>query len=241
MLVGDANQREKIGDGMKSQTCFRCFNGPDFAGDNAAPCADATLDTEGLPTGKCHGIRSNVLYPTYVPYIDGLGISLPSLWSGDLTMSCSCWDGQNLDSPDHKSHVAYPVTGPQTFTGTSVGGDCPSTHPVKIPQLMLEVRAFYFDPFLLHSPVQYSSPLISFYAPSPPPSTKTDPFQPHRSSGTQDPSTTSSGPPTARSPSSSQQATRPATASTAITSLAGRAILSREPWTADAWAPAVPT
>ena len=68
MLVGDANQREKRGDGMKSQTCFRCYNGPDFAGDNAAPCADATLDTEALPAGKCYGIRSNVLYPTYVPY-----------------------------------------------------------------------------------------------------------------------------------------------------------------------------
>jgi hypothetical protein len=67
MLVGDANQREKRGDGMKSQTCFRCYNGPDFAGDNAAPCADATLDTEALPTGKCYGIRSNVLYPTYAP------------------------------------------------------------------------------------------------------------------------------------------------------------------------------
>jgi hypothetical protein len=51
----------------------------------------------------------------------------------------SCWDGKNLDSPDHKSHVAYPVAGAQTFTGNSVGGACPSTHPVKIPQIMLEV------------------------------------------------------------------------------------------------------
>ncbi|MAD83961.1 MAG: hypothetical protein CL912_13445 [Deltaproteobacteria bacterium] len=53
---------------------------------------------------------------------------------------CSCWDGVNLDSPDHKSHVAYPKNGPQQFTGTSTGGACPSTHPVKIPQIMLEVR-----------------------------------------------------------------------------------------------------
>jgi hypothetical protein len=45
----------------------------------------------------------------------------------------------NLDSPDHKSHVAYPVAGPQTFTGNSVGGACPSTHPIHIPQIMLEV------------------------------------------------------------------------------------------------------
>jgi hypothetical protein len=39
-----------------------------------------------------------------------------------------CWDGQNLDSPDHKSHMAYPIirNPPQLTT-------CPSTHPVMIP------------------------------------------------------------------------------------------------------------
>lgn len=45
-----------------------------------------------------------------------------------------CWDGVNLDSPDHKSHVAYPVGG--TF---ETGAPCPSTHPVKIPQLFFEI------------------------------------------------------------------------------------------------------
>jgi Domain of unknown function (DUF1996) len=35
-----------------------------------------------------------------------------------------CWDGVNLDSPDHKSHMAYPS-----------GARCPSTHPVPIPQI----------------------------------------------------------------------------------------------------------
>ncbi|KAF2014368.1 hypothetical protein BU24DRAFT_451437 [Aaosphaeria arxii CBS 175.79] len=115
MLVGDANKRAKEGSGLKSQTCFRCYTGPNFAGDNAAPCADGKLDTEAFPTAPCPGgIRSNILYPT-------------------------CWDGKNLDSPDHKAHVAYPKAGPATFTGSSVGGDCPSTHPVKIPQIMLEI------------------------------------------------------------------------------------------------------
>ena len=35
-----------------------------------------------------------------------------------------CWDGTNLDSPDHRSHVIY-----------SAGGNCPSTHSVAVPQL----------------------------------------------------------------------------------------------------------
>ncbi|KAK3214047.1 hypothetical protein GRF29_28g1834548 [Pseudopithomyces chartarum] len=117
MLVGDANNH--VSKNLKSQTCFRCYTGPNFGGDNAAPCQDAKLDTEGFPKGACPGgIRSNILYPT-------------------------CWDGKNLDSPDHKailpSHVAYPKNGPALFTGSSVGGDCPSTHPVKIPQIMLEI------------------------------------------------------------------------------------------------------
>ena len=36
----------------------------------------------------------------------------------------SCWDGRRLDSPDHKSHMAY-----------AVRGACPSTHPVSVPAL----------------------------------------------------------------------------------------------------------
>ena len=35
-----------------------------------------------------------------------------------------CWDGVNLDSEDHTSHVA-----------ASVGGSCPDSHPVAVPQL----------------------------------------------------------------------------------------------------------
>jgi Domain of unknown function (DUF1996) len=49
----------------------------------------------------------------------------------------SCWDGKNLDTDNHKDHVAYPTTGPANFL--SLGGACPSTHPVRIPQLMYEV------------------------------------------------------------------------------------------------------
>lgn len=49
-------------------------------------------------------------------------------------MAFSCWDGKNLDSPDHKSHVAYPSSG--SFEMSSA---CPSTHPVRLPQVMYEV------------------------------------------------------------------------------------------------------
>ncbi|TVY80377.1 hypothetical protein LSUE1_G005036 [Lachnellula suecica] len=38
-----------------------------------------------------------------------------------------CWDGVNLDSVDHKTHVAYPT-----------GADCPASHPVQLPQIFIE-------------------------------------------------------------------------------------------------------
>ncbi len=40
-----------------------------------------------------------------------------------------CWNGRDLDSADHKSHMAYPV-----------GGACPSTHPVPVPKLRQVLR-----------------------------------------------------------------------------------------------------
>jgi Domain of unknown function (DUF1996) len=37
-----------------------------------------------------------------------------------------CWDGKHLDSPNHKSHVAY-----------ATAGRCPASHPVALPALSL--------------------------------------------------------------------------------------------------------
>ncbi|KAF4556592.1 Hypothetical protein D9617_1g084700 [Elsinoe fawcettii] len=42
----------------------------------------------------------------------------------------SCWNGKDLDSQDHKSHVAYP-----SFVMT---GKCPSGYDVKLPSLLYE-------------------------------------------------------------------------------------------------------
>lgn len=45
-----------------------------------------------------------------------------------------CWDGRNLDSPDHKSHMAYAVR------GGAVSMVCPASHPVPVPQLELDIN-----------------------------------------------------------------------------------------------------
>ncbi|TBU27996.1 WSC-domain-containing protein [Dichomitus squalens] len=44
----------------------------------------------------------------------------------------SCWDGVNLDSADHKSHLAYPI---QNYNS----GDCPDSHPVHLVSLFYEM------------------------------------------------------------------------------------------------------
>jgi hypothetical protein len=41
----------------------------------------------------------------------------------------NCWDGRNLDAPDHRSHMAY-----------AVDGTCDRAHPVLLPQLTVAER-----------------------------------------------------------------------------------------------------
>lgn len=40
-----------------------------------------------------------------------------------------CWDGRRVDSPDHRSHLAY-----------AARGSCPASHPVAVPHLRLGVH-----------------------------------------------------------------------------------------------------
>ncbi|KAL2798642.1 hypothetical protein BJX66DRAFT_36175 [Aspergillus keveii] len=68
----------------------------------------AKPETNGLPNYNCpNGLRSQVFFP-------------------------SCWDGKNYDSPDHKSHMAYPI---EAYNS----GTCPDSHPVKIVSIFIEV------------------------------------------------------------------------------------------------------
>jgi hypothetical protein len=58
--------------------------------------------------------------------------TIPDCGSGNsVTLAVGfpqCWDGVNLDSPDHRSHMAYPEK-----------GACPSTHPNPIPAITLVI------------------------------------------------------------------------------------------------------
>jgi hypothetical protein len=58
----------------------------------------------------------------------------------DLTMEIAfpqCWDGTNLDSSDHQSHMAYGIWGPNAGTD---GAGCPAGYPVAIPEISYRVH-----------------------------------------------------------------------------------------------------
>lgn len=64
-------------------------------------------------------------------YIPGDCAAGSQVWA--MIVFPSCWDGVNLDSPDHKSHMSYAVGDPSSATGQG----CPSTHPVKLPEITM--------------------------------------------------------------------------------------------------------
>lgn len=107
MLAGDPTLRTKAG--TSPGICHRCLKESEaIMGGNGAPCS--STDTAEFPNKPCPGgIRATIIFP-------------------------SCWDGVNLDSPDHKSHVAY-----APGNSALAGDKCPSTHPVRIPQVMYEI------------------------------------------------------------------------------------------------------
>jgi hypothetical protein len=68
-------------------------------------------ETKGFPTTTCTNlIRAQVYFP-------------------------SCWNGKDLDPPDHMAHVAYPINNYN-------GGMCPASHPVAIFSIFYE---FFYD------------------------------------------------------------------------------------------------
>jgi len=69
---------------------------------------------------------------------DQYGSSIPNCDAGaqvyQVIVFPQCWDGRNLDSPDHKSHMSYVVA-----AASGSGFTCPATHPVAIPEITFNI------------------------------------------------------------------------------------------------------
>ncbi|KAF5310186.1 hypothetical protein D9619_010599 [Psilocybe cf. subviscida] len=109
MISGSPTRRSKkytVGEGSQAELAERaveweCLRYTVTQGYNSANTS------QGFPTTDCEaGLNARIHMP-------------------------ACWDGVNLDSPDHVSHTA--------FLSDLDNGDCPSTHPVPLMKLLYEV------------------------------------------------------------------------------------------------------
>ncbi|WWD22710.1 hypothetical protein CI109_107203 [Kwoniella shandongensis] len=102
MLSGDPNRRTYNGDAESNAVTYVCL---DYSGSHSGDPAWA--ERNSFFEHNCpQGMRAQVNFP-------------------------SCWDGVNLDSDDHQSHMAWP-------SGGVDGGSCPKTHPVRLVSLFYE-------------------------------------------------------------------------------------------------------
>lgn len=116
---------------------FRCWETEGFFDpSNSSPPGAGAYDTVALPNKFCPGgIRANIFFP-------------------------SCWDGKNLDTPNHSSHVAFHEGKVNPNIGIILmDGTCPASHPVRLPLLFYET---YWDtrPFKDMWPTDGSQPLV---------------------------------------------------------------------------------
>lgn len=107
-----------------------------ISGDPALRTYDASSKAQQAITFLCldfngKSTRYNELPPTSCPSGIRAQINFPS-----------CWDGKNLDAPDHKSHVAFLSGGPDSGTCSD------PKYPITLPRIFLEVSVLSADLFL---------------------------------------------------------------------------------------------
>lgn len=111
----------------------RGYWGQDASSIQPLPEGLKMISTPELPNGVrqtgwgCTGLNTS---SDFLPLLPG------SCGTSHVTASIlfqQCWDGVNLDSADHRSHMAHPI-GPYNATS------CPASHPVMLPQITAHVQ-----------------------------------------------------------------------------------------------------
>ena len=94
-------------------------NGLRFVGGRSATATQfVDADFWIIARFSCDGVTSGTIPPCPAGHELHLQIEMPN-----------CWDGKNLDSPDHRSHM--------WTTNGSADRRCPASHPVPIPQITI--------------------------------------------------------------------------------------------------------
>ena len=106
MYIGDVDARTREEAERFRQLTYTCLEDKTLTRDP---------QTINFPTVPCPGgIMTALRFPKLV-YV--AAISVHSL----LTHEIRCWDGKNLDSPDHMAHMSYPESGTFENGGKSFG------------------------------------------------------------------------------------------------------------------------
>ncbi|MZD04642.1 DUF1996 domain-containing protein [Streptomyces sp. SID5785] len=121
--VGDQTIYYKAG--VTDYTSVRPFpKGLRFVVGSPMQSAQEFRDHPGFVEGwECGTSYFNVEFPTDCPTTQDTQVNI-------RMQAPSCWDGKYLDTPDHKSHMAYPVV--KAGTNNNV---CPPDHPVALPMI----------------------------------------------------------------------------------------------------------
>jgi hypothetical protein len=101
-----AGNAKAVDDKVYNHTGFTCHPGPKST-------RTSWPRTSTLPTGANCAADDDLM----------LSIGFPQ-----------CWDGKNLDSPNHKDHMAY------ASNNYATANKCPTTHPVAIPEIVVNVH-----------------------------------------------------------------------------------------------------
>ncbi|MFF7329858.1 DUF1996 domain-containing protein [Streptomyces sp. NPDC090306] len=111
--------------GVTDYTSVRPFpKGLRFVVGSPTQTADEFRNHKGFVEGwECGDSYFNTEFPASCP--DRADVQLNIRFQAP-----SCWDGKYLDTPDHKSHMAYPVVKPGTNDNI-----CPTDHPVALPMI----------------------------------------------------------------------------------------------------------
>ena len=90
---------------------------------NKAPSGAAYYNCKGTGSDPGH----------YATIVEAAGKCVSGGQIGAVIKAPNCWDGKNLDSSNHRDHVAYHVRDPNTGINA-----CPTTHPYVIPAFTLQ-------------------------------------------------------------------------------------------------------
>ncbi|MGW7517498.1 DUF1996 domain-containing protein [Streptomyces sp. NPDC054796] len=114
--------------GVLDYTSVRPFpKGLRFVVGSPSQSADEFLDAS-VEGWECGDSFKNKDFPAHCPEGSQLNVRY---------QAPSCWDGKYLDTPDHKSHMAYPVVRDNADV-------CPASHPVAVPMVEFKM-AFPVD------------------------------------------------------------------------------------------------